>query len=145
MRRTGFGKRIARVPMVTTAPEAGTRRWQVETLDRLTSWIVRLQEPACVICGSTYELTNGHIYSRRCYSTRFDISLDGNCHTQCWSCNLRHISNVLPYVEWYIKANSPQALVDLHARWCRVVKFTDDDLNNLIISHRARFNELRAA
>jgi hypothetical protein len=128
---------IRRTPFVCAPPEVGSRRWLKAELDRLTSLIVRRLEPACVLCGSRFQLTNGHIYSRRNLPTRWDITPDGNCHGQCWNCNRAHIANPFPYVCWYEDKFGSEALERLHQRWLSVQKFEDWDLRNMVTSHTA--------
>ena len=73
------------------------RQRVVKRLDDITSKYIRERDAKCVQCQSTENLTNGHVFSRRSYSTRWDISKDGNCHCQCWGCNFKHSKDNYDY------------------------------------------------
>lgn len=92
------------------------RQQTIRRLDQLTSLIVRRRDRCCVLCGSTLELTNGHIFSRSREATRWDIAEDGNCHCQCWECNKRHVTDKKPYWEWYKRRFGPAKLEELRCR-----------------------------
>jgi hypothetical protein len=89
------------------------RQQLVLDLDEIVSKIIRLRDGGCVQCGfdcvsernptkRNSVLNNGHVFSRKSYSLRWDIRPDGNCHCQCWGDNYRHISDQYPYFKWYI-------------------------------------------
>ena len=63
-------------------------------LDSLVSKIVRLRDPACVVCGSTADAQCGHFVGRMFINTRWDLT---NCHRQCAGCNMAHESDPVPY------------------------------------------------
>ena len=79
------------------------RQRVVKRLDDIVSKYIRERDKACVQCGKQENLTNGHVFSRRAYNTRWDITLDGNCHTQCWGCNFLHGKDNYEYFNWYVK------------------------------------------
>jgi hypothetical protein len=134
-------RRTASLKAVSTS----ARSKLVHKADELVGLIVRTQEPYCVTCGTTEDLQCGHLYSRRAHSTRFDLHPEGNCHTQCGRCNLRHVTNKFPYINWYLKNFGEDALVRLHARWCEVKKYSCDELKSLIALLRIRLLEVRKA
>lgn len=107
------------------------RKVLVGKLDTAVSIYIRQRDGACVVCGTTENLTNGHVFSRIAYSTRFDITPDGNCHTQCSSCNLRHEHDSYPYNNWYITKFGKQSWDDLHLRYATPVKLKDFQLIEL--------------
>jgi hypothetical protein len=80
-----------------------TRKGLIKKTDAIVSEYIRKRDKKCVVCGSTDQLTNGHLYSRDTYSTRWDITDDGNCHCQCWPCNYRHEFDPGPFTSWYIR------------------------------------------
>ena len=68
----------------------------------------------CVICGSTENPNNGHLFSCVNTSTRWD---EINCNCQCASCNILHEANPHPYINWF-KNNYGEAMYeDLEQRW----------------------------
>jgi hypothetical protein len=94
-----------------------TRKGLVKKLDNLTSQIIRKKyEDRCVVCGSTEKPTNGHLFSRDTYSTRWDTHDGGNCACQCWPCNYRHEYDPAPYTAWYIKKYGLEAYEALSRR-----------------------------
>lgn len=102
-------------------------------LDDLTSRIViKAYGPRCVTCGrQRRRLTNGHLFGRSHFSTRFDIHWGGNCYPQCWRCNTDHVADRQPYFDWYRRTFGPVALAALEQRWHRVTKLDDTDLATL--------------
>lgn len=100
-----------------------TRKSLITKLDKLTSKIVIRLCDHCVTCGSTTNLTNSHLFSRRNLATRWDIDKAGNCHTQCWPCNFKHTArDSQPYTNWYIKMFGHKKWEELHIRWAQVTK-----------------------
>ena len=57
------------------------------------------------------------------YSTRWDISEDGNCHCQCWACNYNHVRDQYPYFTWYISIFGPEKLEKLRRKFKGVKKY----------------------
>lgn len=70
-----------------------------DELDRVFSLFIRARDKKCVQCGKTYNLTNGHLISRRKLETRW---CEMNCNCQCTGCNLSHEYNREPYTIWFI-------------------------------------------
>jgi hypothetical protein len=94
------------------------RKGLLRKLDELVSQITLLREPTCVMCGSKEQLGNGHLFSRRNLALRWDIRIDGNCHTQCWRHNFLHSSrDSQPYYDWFISKFGLDRWRDLHTEW----------------------------
>ena len=108
-----------------------SRKSLVKKLDTIVSLYIRKRDKRCVVCGSTENLTNGHVFSRSNYSARWDITKDGNCHCQCMSCNLRHEYDPYPYTNWYVKTFKQKKYDDLHFRWNQTSKMKDFELEEL--------------
>jgi len=109
------------------------RKRIVKRLDEAVSKYVRERDKFCVVCGSDYRLGNGHIFTRKNYSTRWDISDDGNCHTQCWSCNFYHGSvESWKYFNWYIGKFGQDKFDELYRRHKSIIKYTTYDLQQLL-------------
>ena len=105
-----------------------TRKNLVKRLDTAVSLYIRARDKRCVQCGSTKNLTNGHVFTRRYHSTRWDISKDGNCHTQCWSCNYKHGWQPLEYYNWYIGTFGQKKFDKLYKRHKTTRKFSNGEL-----------------
>lgn len=115
----------------------------VEANDEVVSLITRQREPACICCGSTEELTNGHLFSRRHHSTRFDVTPDGNCHTQCWPCNKRHQSEKDPYTFAFVRLFGGAAHARVRDRAFNGEKFTKIQLREMLDSNRALLRSMQ--
>lgn len=126
-----------------TAPERATgaitrgkkrktdRQKIIAKIDTLVSKIIRARDGACVVCGTTERLQNGHLFSRQSYSTRWDIRPDGNCHTQCSGCNLRHEHDPAAYTLWYIRKFGLERYEMLYAEYRSVTKWATVELELL--------------
>lgn len=64
------------------------------------SLYIRARDKACVCCGSTENLQNGHYFSRVYVNIRFSFT---NCNTQCASCNVLHELDPEPYREFMVQ------------------------------------------
>lgn len=109
-----------------------SRKSLVKKLDVAVSLYIRERDQACVVCGSVEKLTNGHVFSRVAYSTRWDTTLDGNCHAQCWSCNFRHEHDAYHYNNWYIIKFGKDRWDELHLRYATPRKYKDFELMDLL-------------
>lgn len=109
-----------------------SRKQLVAKLDKLVSQKIRELEKSCVTCGSTDKLGAGHIFSRKAYSTRWDLTPDGNVHTQCWGCNYRHVRDQYPYLDWYAKKHGAAKLEALRQRFHTIRKLKDTQLVEMI-------------
>lgn len=106
----------------------------VEKLDKIITLILRQKEPVCVVCGSDKQLGNGHIFTRKALSTRWDITDDGNCHIQCWACNFRHVRDQYPYFKWYTDKFGQEAFEELRRRHKTILKVNDNQLQEILDS-----------
>lgn len=109
-----------------------SRKAIVPKIDALVSKIVIERYKKCVVCGSTKQLGCGHIFARSHYSTRFDITIDGNCHAQCWKCNYRHKFDPIPYYSWYQNLFGMKGFIALYNRWKTIKQYKTKDLEKLL-------------
>ena len=119
------------------------RQRVVKRLDTITSLYIRLRDEHCVVCGSPENLTNGHLFSRMSYSSRWDITEDGNCHCQCWGCNFSHEHDSYPFTNWYIKKFSYDKWEELHRRYKKPKKYTTPQLEDLYVEIKNKYAELQ--
>ena len=121
------------------------RQRVVKRLDDVTSQYIRHRDQACVQCSSKENLTNGHVFSRRAYNTRWDISANGNCHTQCWGCNFRHSKDNYDYFKWYVDKFTQKQFEELRFRYRTTQKYTTTELEELYeeltTAHKELVNE----
>lgn len=113
-----------------------TRRGLIDGNDQVVSLITRKREPACICCGSTENLTNGHLFSRRHHATRWDVTADGNCHTQCWNCNFNHIGNPDPYTFAFVREFGAEAHARVRDRAFGGQRFTTPELREMFDANR---------
>ena len=107
-----------------------TRKGLVRKLDKAFSEYIRKRDKYCVVCGTRENLTCGHLFSRIAYSTRWD---EGNAFGQCAGCNLRHEHDAYPFTKWFISKFSQDHWDDLHHKYSTIRKFTNHELEALII------------
>jgi hypothetical protein len=113
-------------------PKKKTKRMSiVRKLDKIVSLIIRARDKRCVVCDNKEHLQNGHLFPRRSYSTRWDVSSNGNCHTQCRGCNLSHNRDFYPYSNWYVRMFGQKSYDRLHTRYKTKKRFTDKQLEDL--------------
>ena len=114
-------------------PRKASRKTLVKKLDKAVSEYIRGRDGWCVVCGSDYQLGNSHIFTRKNYSTRWDVSDAGNCHAGCWKCNFYHSSvEQWKYFNWYIDKFGQDNFDELYRRHKTVIKFTTYDLEVLL-------------
>ena len=118
------------------------RQRVVKRLDDITSKYIRERDEKCVQCLSQENLTNGHVFSRRSYSTRWDITGKGNCHTQCWGCNFRHSKDNYDYFKWYVDKFSQEEFENLRFRYRETRKYTTSELEELYEEITTAYKEL---
>ncbi len=120
-----------------------TRRKRiVKKLDEIVSKYIRLRDKKCVQCGKKENLSNGHVFSRRAYNTRWDISENGNCHTQCWGCNFSHGKDNYDYYKWYVDKFGQERFEELRLEYRESVKFTTVELEELYEELTKTYKEL---
>ena len=118
----------------------------VKNLDTLFSIYIRRKDAIddvaqCVTCGKKdhwSKLQNGHWASRRHYSTRWD---ERNCNVQCSGCNVFRAGEIYLYTKYLCSKygdNSPEELYKLSQK---IVKFTDADLQDMIIYYKDKLKE----
>ena len=104
----------------------------IKKLDDVVSEIVRARDKKCVMCGSTERLQNGHVFSRRHNSLKWDIRADGNCHAQCATHNFLHShKDSYPYFKWYIDEFGIEKFEEMRAEWDVITHFKMHDLREL--------------
>lgn len=106
-------------------------RWLEDKLDDLTSQIIRARNPRCILCGSVVQLENGHLFTRTWRPTRWDLEVDGNCHTLCHKCNMEHEGNPAPFRKYYVANFGKRALERLERRAHSHDKMGYSDMINL--------------
>lgn len=106
-----------------------------EDLDKIHSEYIRLRDGKCVTCGSTEQLTNGHLFTRGHMSTRWD---DLNCHCQCWPENFKHEFDPQPYTSWFIRTYGIEAYDELHVKHTTIRKFSRADLEGMIEEYKQK-------
>lgn len=98
-------------------------RWKVRTdyqklrdkLDTVFSiWIRERDGNKCVMCWSTENVQNWHLFSRVNLSTRWD---EINCNAQCARHNILHEQDSKPYTDWFIENYWQSMYEDLRDRW----------------------------
>ena len=134
-------KQHQRAPLNSVAKKTARQR-VVKRLDDVTSKYIRERDALCVQCKSQENLTNGHVFSRRSYSTRWDISKDGNCHCQCWGCNFKHSKDNYDYFKWYIDRFSNEEFDNLRFRYKETKKYTTAELEELYEEITTAYKEL---
>lgn len=110
-------------------PAKSPRKTAVAKLDRVFSLYIRARDGACVQCGTTAQLTCGHVFSRVAFSTRWD---EENAYGQCASHNMRHEFDPYPFLEYARERLGQQGYDDLHLRYTQPRKFTTAELLELV-------------
>lgn len=123
-------------------PKLSERKKLVKELDRVVSLFIRARDKECVICGSRERLQNGHLFTRTAYSTRWDITEDGNCHCQCATHNYIHEMDSYPFTKWYLNNFGEQAYDELHLRHKQVCKLKDYRLKEMIDNVKLKLKKL---
>lgn len=105
------------------------RKKLVRKLDSVFSAYIRQRDQRCATCPQTQNLTNGHLFSRASYSTRWD---EQNCHAQCSGCNYRHEFDPVPFHKFFIRQFGQYAFDELYRKYRETKKFSNSDLVELI-------------
>ena len=114
-------------------PKKPNRKTLVKKLDKVVSEIVKARDKRCVVCGSIERLGCGHLFSRRNYSTRWDLS---NCHAQCWPCNFRHEFDWEPYRAWFVKEYGQEEYDYLYDEYRSIKKWKNWELEELLEKYK---------
>ena len=141
MKRTGFKRRPAKKK--STRAKLPSRAKVIKGLDRLVSEYVRLRDGRCVLCGTTERLQCGHIFGRRSHGARFDITPDGNCHTQCAGCNQMHNYKPWKYYKWFIDKFGQETFDALYRRWEQGHKYSRSELMELALETQRKLTNLQ--
>jgi hypothetical protein len=118
----------------------------VKNLDTLFSIYIRRKDAIddvaqCVTCGKKdhwSKLQNGHWASRRHYSTRWD---ERNCNVQCSGCNVFRAGEIYLYTKYLCSKYGDNFPEELYKLSQKIVKFTDADLQDMIIYYKDKLKE----
>ena len=124
---------MSRSRLVERSPDAGSRKWLIAELDRLTSIIVRKRDKRCVTCGSAQGLQCSHFYSRRYLAIRFDLR---NCNAMCAGCNRRHNRDRKPYERYMQKTYGPVVIAELDKLRLSLLKVTEQELGEMLQQYK---------
>lgn len=119
------------------AGNALSRKKIVKKLDMVFSLFVRKRDGRCVTCTNLKRLplTNGHLFSRVAFSTRWD---ELNCHCQCTGCNLYHEHDSGRFTTWFLRKFGQEKYELLYASYNHTAKYTSQDLMLMIKDYEAR-------
>jgi 5-methylcytosine-specific restriction endonuclease McrA len=109
------------------------RKKAVESADREMSLYIRARDGRCVVCGSRERLTNGHLFSRVSYSTRWD---EDNCMAQCVACNYNHERDFEPFRQKFV--DNGIDIDKLHAKYKQVRKYTTAEIWEIAAYYREK-------
>lgn len=105
-----------------------TRKGLIRKLDKAMSMFIVNRDKSCFTCGSTQNLTNGHLFTRAWYSVRWD---ELNCHCQCVGCNYRHEFDPARYQLKFIEKYGLEAYKELYRKAHQTRKWWDKELKEL--------------
>ena len=110
-----------------------SRKGLVRKLDAIVKQIVIARDGKCIVCGTTQNLTPGHLFSRVAYSTRWDLD---NVYAQCLNCNFRHESDPYPMQRAatmiHFNKGNLTWIEDIHFKYVHPVKYKDFQLQELL-------------
>ena len=110
-------------------PRKITRKGLVKKLDKLVFEIVKKRDKSCVTCQITEHVTPSHLFSRKAYSTRWDLK---NVFLQCWADNFKHSAHdSYPLTKYFLNKYGQKEYDELHRRFVTPRKFKDHDLKEL--------------
>jgi len=109
----------------------------IKKLDTVFSIYIRRKDSIneiarCVTCDKKAhwsKLQCGHWASRKHYSTRWD---EDNCHVQCAGCNVFRAGEIYLYTKYLCTKYGDNFPEQLHIKSKQIVKFTDDDIIDMI-------------
>ena len=106
--------------------------WLNKQLDKLWSEVVR-SKGACELCGRRppeVVLHAHHIFSRKKYSTRYDLD---NSVCLCMSCHLYSAHrNIQEFADWVCEKIGREKLDDLRKKANTIAKYTKEDKLRMI-------------
>jgi 5-methylcytosine-specific restriction endonuclease McrA len=106
-----------------------SRKTLVRKLDAIVKQIVIDRDVTCVCCGTSQNLTPGHLFSRVAYSTRWDLD---NVFAQCINCNFRHESDPYPLMNYAELILGKDGVEALHFKYVHPIKYKDFQLQELL-------------
>ena len=125
-------------------PRKISRNSIVKKLDTIFSKYIRLKDAdtkgycTCVTCNRKYfwkEIQAGHFISRKNYSVRWD---ERNVKPQCYSCNVMRYGEQYKFSQYL----GYQLSEELYNLGLRTVKFSDYELNEMIIFYKKFVDDL---
>tara|TARA_R100001369_G_scaffold23515_1_gene43217 strand:+ start:2218 stop:2607 length:390 start_codon:yes stop_codon:yes gene_type:complete len=125
-----------------------SRKNIVKRLDTVFSLYIRLKDSEdemvkCFTCNkvSHYKknMQCGHFQSRKSYSTRWDVT---NCAVQCYGCNVMQQGRQYEFALNLIQKYGKQIVDDLIIKSKQIVKYSNDDLESMIIYYNNLLNKL---
>jgi len=120
-------------------PKKKSRASCVRLADKWCSLYIRARDGMCVICGSTQNLQNGHLFSRVSYITRW---CEVNCHCQCRDCNNLHEYNPHLFTNWFIHKFGVKKYDWLLAKHNGIKKFKDFELLDIADYYKTKLEKL---
>ena len=96
----------------------------------------------CISCGRIKpfrELDCGHFYGRTNMATRFD---EDNCNAECQYCNRAKSDHLIYYQDNLIKKIGIARYSSLSARSKMTKKWSEEELDNMIIKYTAEVKRL---
>lgn len=127
--------KIKKIPKI----KVSSRKTLVKNADKYCSEYIRARDKKCCICGSTERLTNGHLFSRTSYNTRW---YELNCHCQCSSCNMIHEFNPHIYTKWFIDKYGYEKYNELFERHNLIVKYKAFDLIRIADEYKEKLEKI---
>jgi len=113
------------------------RKKIIKELDLIFSKIVK-KKGKCFCCGSTNNLTCGHLITRSIYNTRWDLN---NAECQCVSCNLKHEYRPEIFTKIYIEKYGLEKYQNLVKKSKETKKISNTELEKLLIELKKQLNE----
>lgn len=108
-----------------------TRKGLIRQLDKAMSISIVERDKICFTCGTTQNLTNGHLFTRGLYIVRWDPL---NCHAQCSGCNFRHEFDPAIYQLKFIDKYGLDVYKQLYRKAHTSNKFKDSQLKEMLIN-----------
>ena len=122
-------KKYARIISDMIRATKNPRKLLIKKADSLLSRYIIRRDGQCVTCGSSSQLTNGHLISRVCFALRWDLR---NCNCQCVGCNLRHEYRPEIYTQWFIRKYGVEEYEKMVQKSYQIEKVNIPYLNSLI-------------
>jgi len=116
-----------------------TRKKLVKDLDNIFSKYIRARDGKCIVCGTTVNLQNGHLFSRKAFSTRWS---EINCSTQCRNCNYIHTFDFEPYRNAFVKKYGQEQYDKLYLKFKSPLKISNSELELMILYYKNKLKDL---